>query len=266
MFSRILELLATNFKNIEDIKGKFQGKFSHLYMDEVGDRIRISNAIPKDKRDINSIKELFNSLVNYADSNNKIITLDIEFKYQKGYLTNFLKSIGFQYNIPRKDFRFSSYWFRYPNAKTKELKEPEYLSPEERKAIKYFGITNDIYEAGFILTNGSMLDLSGKRESRWNAGKRYIDHGEINFIGLTHEEAGEQLGVVRMSASRQGNSFLDIRKLPTQKQFKVMQNLISSVGGDMNVELYSPNKERFYQEYEQERPTKIIGDIRNYFS
>lgn len=45
-----------------------------------------------------------------------------------------------------------------------------------------FGLTTDINEAGYIMTDGSMLDFSGKREGG-SAGTRVLDHRQIGSIG-----------------------------------------------------------------------------------
>lgn len=46
------------------------------------------------------------------------------------------------------------------------------------RAIEIFGITQDPFEAGYILEDGSMLDFSGKYIGGW-PGVRALDHREI---------------------------------------------------------------------------------------
>jgi len=55
------------------------------------------------------------------------------------------------------------------------------LNPDEkliRKAIDEFGLTTDFREAGYILSNGKLLDLSGKRQGG-TPFTRSLDHREI---------------------------------------------------------------------------------------
>ena len=59
------------------------------------------------------------------------------------------------------------------------------------KAKKYFGTTNDIREAGYILPDGTMLDFSGKNTlGRKAAGKRGLEHQEISKIS---DDLGEDV-------------------------------------------------------------------------
>jgi len=50
-----------------------------------------------------------------------------------------------------------------------------------RKAIEEWGLTDDLYEAGYILEDGSLLDFSGKKEGGM-PGMRSSDHREITRI------------------------------------------------------------------------------------
>jgi len=50
-----------------------------------------------------------------------------------------------------------------------------------KRAKEEFGTTEDCYEAGYILDNGEMLDLSGGRQGGgW--GRRQQDHREISIV------------------------------------------------------------------------------------
>lgn len=65
-----------------------------------------------------------------------------------------------------------------PNISQKELFE---LNPSEKlnlKAIKEFGLTSDFREVGYVLNDGRLLDLSGKREGG-TAFMRSFDHREV---------------------------------------------------------------------------------------
>ena len=62
-----------------------------------------------------------------------------------------------------------------------ELPELERLNPPKKKAekaVKVFKTTNDFREAGYILEDGRLLDLSGKHEGG-TPGTRSYDHREL---------------------------------------------------------------------------------------
>lgn len=48
----------------------------------------------------------------------------------------------------------------------------------QRDAVRRFGITNDPLEAGYVLSDGRLLDMSGKREGG-DRGMRAHDHREV---------------------------------------------------------------------------------------
>lgn len=48
-------------------------------------------------------------------------------------------------------------------------------------AVKYFGTTENPYEAGFVMSDGEMLDLSGKNDGG-SAGLRQRDHREVSSL------------------------------------------------------------------------------------
>lgn len=258
-----------NIMNIEQILKEYGYAFTQLFIYDRPDKVYVGVVKPRDLRDTNILEKLYKDLVKYADSVGKRIDVDTDFYYKKMYMESFLKSLGFLYNRPKRDYAISAEWFRYPNAKEKPnaLKTPEYLSTAEKKAVRFFGATGNIYEAGFILTNGTLLDLSLKKEGGM-AGTRGEDHNAIEgATDLTHEEAGEKLGIIRMSASKNDyGSFFDIRKEPTKKQYSTLQKIISQLIGHIDVELFATGKQRLYKEYENERPLRIINDIKRYYS
>ena len=49
------------------------------------------------------------------------------------------------------------------------------------KAVKVFGLTDDPYEAGFILPDGSFLDFSGKRDGG-PGHDRAMDHRQVEIL------------------------------------------------------------------------------------
>jgi hypothetical protein len=80
-------------------------------------------------------------------------------------------------------------------------------APDEivARAVEHFGLTNDPREAGYVLPDGRMLDLSGRHQMLggdyqrigdrnvptggrdWQAGQRDTDHRELNFLDASSD-------------------------------------------------------------------------------
>jgi len=61
----------------------------------------------------------------------------------------------------------------------------------EQDAIDHFGLTKNIFETGWILKNGEMLDFSGRKFGGNDSGTRYMDHREVSVVfpeGYKHTE------------------------------------------------------------------------------
>ncbi len=86
--------------------------------------------------------------------------------------------------------------------------DPKQSKNAFQRAIRYFGITNDIKECGYILPNGLMLNLSEKGQV---GGRRGVDHREVSSINVSMDD------FISMGAIRHGPEmpFVDIRKKPT---------------------------------------------------
>ena len=127
--------------------------------------------------------------------------------------------------------------------------EDIFASAKER-----FGITNSIYEAGYVLPDGTMLDFSGRSQAsgykrdgsafRPTDGKsdylrdsRGIDHREIEWDGMPEytETWGSMADFLRLGAVRiDGNSgtiSMRSRLRPTSAQLRVLKDLVTSADG-----------------------------------
>jgi hypothetical protein len=90
-------------------------------------------------------------------------------------------------------------WTKIKQEKTETKKESDIKSKQapdakqlNNSAINHFGLTNDIYEAGYILDNGKMLDFSGKRQGG-DPGERVMDHREVEGIpGFKKKKKGQE--------------------------------------------------------------------------
>lgn len=102
-------------------------------------------------------------------------------------------------------------------------------------AISYFGTTLDFNEAGYILPDGSLLDLSGKKRGA-QGGYRAEDHREVaRFINEKTESITDkmdlfmkQTGAIRISIiGRHG--LLDLEIKPTAAQISAILRFISKL-------------------------------------
>lgn len=151
-------------------------------------------------------------------------------------------------------------------------------NPEiEQIAKDYFGLTNNTKEAGYILNDGSLLDLSGKKFGG-SAGSRSMDHREIVDAFLDNPNNANNLeigfdefidnGAVRYMP--ESNTFF-LAKMPSENQIQSIKNLLNKNNGESRIELvpkvaewgHDNNFKRDYAIWSD--PNKIIDDIRTYF-
>jgi hypothetical protein len=127
--------------------------------------------------------------------------------------------------------------------------EDIFASAKER-----FGITNSIYEAGYVLPDGTMLDFSGRSQASgykrdgatfrptdgqgdYLRDSRGIDHREIEWDGMPEytETWGSMADFLRLGAVRiDGNSgtiSMRSRLRPTSAQLRVLKDLVTSADG-----------------------------------
>lgn len=88
-------------------------------------------------------------------------------------------------------------------------------------AIQEFGVTDDPFEAGYVLRDGRMLDFSGKRQGG-TPGLRSYDHRDV---GDMHAFLA-QTGAVRCSLTRTRSLSLDIRQGLSLMQFSTLSWMV----------------------------------------
>ncbi len=112
------------------------------------------------------------------------------------------------------------------------------------KAVEYFGLTDDVREAGFILPDGRMLDLSGKKDGG-QPHQRSLDHREINLAidDLPDSDVAgfvdfcSATGAIRFHASN-GVVVVDaINTIPNSKQLQIIRDAGYIVNGDVTVDI-----------------------------
>ena len=139
-----------------------------------------------------------------------------------------------------------------------------------QKAKGYFGITNNLDVGGYILTDGDVLDLSGRKFGS-DGKSRSIDHREISDAfedyGVSMEDFINSGNIRYMPES---NSIL-MSDVPTSEQYKVIEKIINRADGEVRVELMNDaNNWGSDKDFSREYPagttlTKIKRDINAFY-
>lgn len=136
------------------------------------------------------------------------------------------------------------------------------------KAINHFGTTTNILEAGYILTNGKMLDFSGKKDGG-ESNVRYMDHRDIGEI-LESSSTNAlidfmNLGNIRLNPESKG---VDISIKPTKEQLLTLRDYINYFNGEIIVDISSLKgwSIESFQYNKRTSSSKIINDIINHFN
>ena len=139
---------------------------------------------------------------------------------------------------------------RYSTALSREPREQKYTPPTLTEAdaksnlakiARHFGLTRDFRETGYILPDGKMMDLSGKRIGG-SGGERQMDHRELPDLG--GEERNDDMliaknsGAVRVDFAA-GLVNFSVPLTPRQAE-AVVRGMESSKPDFMSVELDDP--------------------------
>ena len=210
-------------------------------------------------------KSLSNNIIN--DNNKNFNPLDQYYDdYIKG-LKDESKALG-QFRAEQQGTKF----------KNRDILFDSEFNPEiEELARNYFGTTDNRREAGYILNDGTFLDMSGKKFGG-SAGRRSLDHREIVDAFLDNPANKNNLevgfdefidnGAVRYMP--ESNSFFMSRD-PSEAQINAIKKLLDYERGKSSFELV-PNvsdwgaDNNFRRNYDLwSDPKKIIEDIRTYY-
>lgn len=173
-----------------------------------------------------------------------------------------------------KDLKFEKLPLERPKEKPEFNTEPT-NTELETIAKEYFGTTSNVKVAGYVLSDGSMLDFSGARFGG-NANIRSIDHREVNDAFLENEDYEEigfdefiDNGAIRYMP--EANAFL-IARMPSDEQFETIKNIIEKRGEDITLEFTNGmsnwgDNDNFTKTYDRfSNPNKVLDDARTYFS
>ena len=141
-----------------------------------------------------------------------------------------------------------------------------------KTAEKYFGTTYKIAEAGYLLTDGKLLDFSGRHEGA-PVGYRSVDHRDISdaFDGDYGDDSYTggmiqfmQAGNIRLSPESGG---INLSVKPNKQQLDTLDRYISNFRGEVILDIDNANGDTVVSvEYPKRTYSKrIINDINEYF-
>ena len=171
---------------------------------------------------------------------------------------------------------FEDYIEQRDTEKEKKDIEASGLTAEEwyrKQAVKEFGYTTSMKEAGYLLPNGKMLNFSGEKGRHY--GYRAQDHRAIGSIFASSEYTQSkamvhfmEMGNIRMMPESPG---LDISTAaePTTEQYNMIRKMATQFADEeyFNVDLTDANGNTIGSlEYEGRiNPARIVNDIKKYF-
>ena len=158
------------------------------------------------------------------------------------------------------------------NVKKYSLEPTEEAKDTVKRAEEYFGTTYKIKEAGYITTDGKMLDFSGRHEGA-NGGYRTVDHREIGDA-LGEEYGGEDYsgamvrfigeGNIRVSPEMGG---INLSVLPNKAQRGTLDRYISNFRGEVILDIDDANGSTIasveYPKYTHS--SVVLKDVDDYF-
>lgn len=148
----------------------------------------------------------------------------------------------------------------------------EKFSREVKNAEEYFGTTYKVKEAGYICTDGKMLDFSGRHEGA-PGGYRAVDHRDITDA-LGEDYGGEDYsggmikfmseGNIRVSPESGG---INLSVAPNKAQRSTLDRYISSFRGEVILDIDRTNGDTIASvEYPKYTHSSVVfKDIDDYF-
>lgn len=138
-------------------------------------------------------------------------------------------------------------------------------------ALEHFGRTYSWKETGYLLTDGSKLDFSGRHEGA-SGGYRTVDHRDI--LDIYPEETEMDGNGAMVDFMRQGNirimpegDGINLQVQPTKAQERALDDFISKARGEVTLDIDDSHGNVIVSvEYPRgTRATKVLQDIKNYF-
>lgn len=158
-------------------------------------------------------------------------------------------------------------------------------SPEAEQAfndvVAERGLTDDIMEAGYVLPDGRMVDLTGRNEAvdykkegdyyvaeddDYLAGERVEDHRVVDWEGAPYDGLDRMLKFIEYGAMRidAAAGLINLAHKPTAAQRSAITEIAEMHPDNVTVEIETPAGE--YSFYSEASPKKLIGTINRYFN
>lgn len=216
---------GTNFRKAED------GADGHIHPDVV-DGFSYFDTVFKVGNQYYSgtinIKNIGKGKLFWGVTKTKNITQDLYASYGKNPTSMFLRDVSVE-RIPQKE----------PNVKKSRRENDE---EDVKTAEAYFGTTYKINEAGYLLTDGKLLDFSGRHEGG-PGGYRTVDHRDI--VDAFDGDYGDgsysggmiefmRAGNIRLSPESGG---INLSTMPTKAQMSTLDRYITSFRGEVILDI-----------------------------
>lgn len=140
--------------------------------------------------------------------------------------------------------------------------------------VSFLGTTENWKEAGFILPDGRLVDMSGKN-SGGEEDKRNLDHKDINNFGYTLANLLD-MGAIRVGYDGTKPSFAQMsikNNMPTSSQWKKIDELLMMTPNKLDLEATPDGddkdnpKTNFYKQYTIEDDIKLMKqDLQAYIN
>ncbi|MDO4572654.1 MAG: hypothetical protein Q4C13_04730, partial [Clostridia bacterium] len=161
------------------------------------------------------------------------------------------------------------------NTEAKELSDSGRIfsmrTPRQEEAVSIFGKTYDWNETGYVLTDGTKLDFSGKNEGG-PAGHRALDHRDIlPAFGEGSDISGTEAMIEFM---REGNirimpevGGINLSVKPTREQMEQLSSFVSKNRGEVVVDIDDLDGNTLHSiEYPRgTHANRVFNDLRGYF-
>lgn len=145
--------------------------------------------------------------------------------------------------------------------------------PEETALKDHFGVTKNPELAGYMMTDGTMLDFSGKHWGDTSSDMRQVDHRDITeledmFGDMDGDEAIVAMlsgGEIRLSPESGG---INLAKVPTDSQKAALRRYFNHFSGAVSVDIDDADGKTIHSWYYDEgtSSTRILSDLEKYFS
>lgn len=208
---------------------------------------------------------------------------EIPVKTQELYQDDYAEGFGYIEDETEDQYKIEGNWYNKLIIKPEMIIQGRTPQAEEinqgliREAVKVFKTTKNFNEAGYLTTDGKLLDFSGKHEvdsgdKRFLNNQRSVDHrqiSEIEYQGeLTDMYSFMELGNVRLKPESAG---FELSKPINDKQKKILSKYINEFDGEILLDLNQPGSFGKTQTFSVEYPKKtsaqrIFSDIEKYYS